>query len=119
MTQRAMSFLFSMITDNNGPHGGTHTAMSTQQTDRRIIGYGTVGTGALLVLVGIGLVIVQFWIVAHAPMPEFPSRGASVSETGASINTTYIGAIVIAIGAVLMILGARLFGPVIDDKNSN
>jgi hypothetical protein len=83
----------------------------TLQTDRRIIGYGTVGLGAILILTGVVLVIWQFWIVAHAPMPEFQPRGLRISSSEASINTTYIGAILAVLGAVLVICGASLFRP--------
>jgi hypothetical protein len=85
------------------------------QTDRRIIGYGTVGIGAFLVLVGVGLVIWQFSIaasIAASMMREIHSTpGIMVSSTGASITTPYVGAILVAIGAVLVILGGRLFEP--------
>jgi hypothetical protein len=81
-------------------------------THRLSIGYVLVGLGALLIIVGTGLTVWQFWIIADQPAPEFPLRGIRATPTSLSMQTTYIGAILISIGALLAVAACFLFrGP--------
>ena len=83
-----------------GPSDATH---------RRTVGYLLIGLGALLILVGIGLTIWQFWILANSPRQKFPVRGLTASPYSVSVQTTYIGVILIVISALLAMTGALLF----------
>jgi hypothetical protein len=77
--------------------------------DRRIFGYTLLGLSALLIVVGIGLTVYQFVIIAGTPAPEFPGRELNLSPTGVSARTTYVGLILIAIGAVLALASSLAF----------
>jgi cell division protein FtsX len=82
--------------------------MPNVSTDRKVVGYITLGLGTILILVGIGLIIYQFQFIVTHPMPTFPERGASIGPSGASAHTTYVGVIVLIIGAFLALIGAGL-----------
>jgi hypothetical protein len=64
-------------------------------------------SGALLVVVGIGLIIAQMWIEVTIPAQEFAKRSAAFKGAGteASVQTTYVGLIVLYVGAFLEIIG--------------
>lgn len=64
-------------------------------------------SGALLIVVGIGLIVAQMWIEVTIPTQEFARRGASLEGAGtkASVQTTYVGLIVLFVGAFLEIVG--------------
>lgn len=64
-------------------------------------------SGALLIVVGIGLVIGQMWIEVTIPATQFDPRGATFEGAGAkaSVQTTYVGLIVLFVGALLEIIG--------------
>ena len=64
-------------------------------------------SGALLIVVGIGLIIVQMWIEVTMPAHDFAQRGAMLEGAGtkASVQTTYVGVIVLFLGAFLEIIG--------------
>ena len=64
-------------------------------------------SGALLVVVGIGLIIAQMWIEVTIPAHDFAKRGATFTGAGtqASVETTYVGLIVLYVGAFLEIIG--------------
>jgi hypothetical protein len=64
-------------------------------------------SGALLIVVGIGLIIAQMWIEVTIPAHEFAQRGATLEGAGTktSVQTTYVGLIVLFVGAFLEIIG--------------
>jgi hypothetical protein len=64
-------------------------------------------SGALLVVVGIGLIIAQMWIEVTIPAQEFAKRAATFKGAGteATVQTTYVGLTVLYVGAFLEIIG--------------
>ena len=64
-------------------------------------------SGALLIVVGIGLIIAQMWVEVSIPAHEFAHRSATFEGAGtkASVQTTYVGLIVLFVGAFLEIIG--------------
>lgn len=57
-------------------------------------------SGALLLVVGIGLIIAQMWIEVTIPAHVFDQRGGTIEgmSAKASVHTTYVGLIVIFVG---------------------
>lgn len=63
-------------------------------------------SGAILIVVGIGLIIAQFWLGVSADT-ALPSRsvGFDAGIVSAEVSTTYVGLALVVIGAVLEALG--------------
>lgn len=66
-----------------------------------------IASGAALIVVGVGLIVAQFWISATAPEFVAPSRSMNLEALGAKaeVNTTYIGFALVVVGAFLEVVG--------------
>lgn len=64
-------------------------------------------SGALLIVVGIGLIVAQMWIEVTIPAHAFDQRSGMLKGAGTevSVQTTYVGLIVLFVGAFLEIVG--------------
>lgn len=64
-------------------------------------------TGAFLILVGVGLIVAQIWLLTTSPEIQFPTRGLDVEGLGAkaSVKTTYVGLVLVVVGAILETIG--------------
>lgn len=67
------------------------------------------GSGALLVVVGLLLTVVQFVHGLREATHMRLARGFEVGRSGVSVKTTYVGVLIVAIGALLEALGAYLW----------
>jgi uncharacterized membrane protein len=76
-------------------------------------------SGLFLMIVGVGLILVQFYFQISAPEIIFPQRGANLEAVGvkAGVATTYVGLVLVVVGAFLEIVG-YIFGKSSDDKNT-
>jgi len=76
-------------------------------------------SGLFLIIVGVGLIAVQFYFQVSAPEIAFPQRGANLEAAGvkASVSTTYVGLILVVVGAFLEMVG-YIFGKSADVKNT-
>lgn len=76
-------------------------------------------SGLFLVIVGVGLIAVQFYFQVSAPDIAFPQRGANLEAAGvkASVSTTYVGLILVVVGAFLEMVGL-VFGKRADEQNT-
>jgi len=66
-----------------------------------------VSSGALLIAIGVGLILVQFWLYATTPEFQPPSRslGLEAAGTRAEVRTTYVGLTLVVVGASLEVAG--------------
>jgi uncharacterized membrane protein HdeD (DUF308 family) len=60
-------------------------------------------SGAFLIIVGVALIVVQFWLYATTPGFQPPSRSLNLEAVGtqAEVRTTYVGLALVLIGAFL------------------
>ena len=91
-------------TDEEHDEGGM-----TNDQHRHVVGYTLLAFGGLLIVVGIGLTIYQFIIVASTPMPSFPVRSLAAGTGGVTAKTTYVGVILVVAGLASAISGAWMF----------
>jgi uncharacterized membrane protein len=77
-------------------------------------------SGAVLIVVGIGLIIPQFYIEMsiYAQIKSIGPSGFDASR-GLHISTSYVGVMVLGLGAVLEIIGYISVVPWKENKNSN
>lgn len=66
-----------------------------------------VASGAALIIIGIGLIVVQFWLSATSPDFVPRSRSLNLQALGAKaeLQTTYVGLALVVIGAFLEVIG--------------
>ena len=76
-------------------------------------------SGLFLIIVGVGLIAVQFYFQVSEPEIIFPQRGANLEAVGvkAKVSTTYVGLILVVAGVFLEAVG-YIFGKSPIDKNT-
>lgn len=67
----------------------------------------TLLSGLLLLIVGLALIVIQFYFQLTAPEITMPSRSLNLEAGGAKANvsTTYIGLALVVVGAFLEAVG--------------
>lgn len=66
-----------------------------------------IASGAILIVIGVGLILVQFWLYATTPDFTQPARSVNLEAIGAKaeVKTTYVGFALVVVGAFLEAVG--------------